>query len=432
MKRALVLCLLVLGFSVAALASPLTGSWSTTIRFDDVGGVLAINKLESIVDIDYTMSGWTFGTTAVFSESDFDNLFFQADGALGAFSFHSMLDFVPTTPMFHTWTNGVSVSLAGVDAFALFQVDNMGTAETPLIGSGATIGLQAMAGDIKVTGAAYFNMTNNTYYYWAYGYDWMVARDAYQSSCGTFGSWSTPSALPWEVQTKGCTLAWSGASIYVDFPFTCLTATAFVDFSCAKGFDGFGINLTGIETGIPWLTLEELDISFTLTTKTVVNYFGISFGDFVCVKPYITLVGKGATVIDGISLNALLLSYSFNGVTFKAGEIFTNEWYYWALNGGTHVYGFSKTGDITWSCIYNSAYDEYFGVQLDGDSCCGGAFKVGVYAFFDTSVTTSIFAWQELLASVNVGIGANTNLFFGVSFLNTGLNYFDLGVKFSW
>jgi hypothetical protein len=437
MKKALVLGLLVLGLGAAVYAGPLTGSWATTLRFNNAAGLDLLN-FESILQVDYAVGGWVLGANAIFNETEFANLYFEADGQLGAFAFTSMLDFDPQTPQspsFIAWTNAASLSLAGVDVFALFMVQNLGVTGAQIIGSGATLGLVGSAGDIKWTVITAFNMDVNAYYWWAYGYDWMVARDAYQI-CGAFGTWFKPSPLPWAVQTQGCCVCWSGTSIYVDFPFTCLDVTAYVDFTCTDGFSGMGLWFTGIDTGLDWLTIEEIDIDFTIGAKKVTTYFGLSFGDWGCVRPYFTLDGTG-TSITGITLNALALSYSFNGVTFKAGEIFDNTWYSWALNGSVYTWGFTKTGGFSTTsastgCIYNINYDEFFGVEIDGDSCCGGSFKVGIYNFFDVGAATGIFDWQETLASVSLGIGSNTTLYFGVSYLNTGLNWFDVGLKFVW
>jgi len=435
MKKALVLGLLVLGLGAAVYAGPLTGSWATNFRFNNAAGLDLLN-FESILQIDYAVGGWVLGANAIFNETAFDNLFFEADGQLGAFRFSSMLDFEPQTPAFMAWTNAAALSLAGVDIYALFMVDNLGTADAPIIGSGAILGIQGSSGDIAWLILTGFNMgVDSSYvgYYWhGYGFDWLIARDAYQSSCGIYGAWSKPSSLPWAVQTEGCCVCWSGTTIWVDFPFTCLDVTAYVDFSCTNGFDGFGFWLTGIDTGLGWLTIEEVDIDFTIDSKKVTTYFGLSFGDWGCVRPYFTLQGAG-NEITGIQLNALFLSYSFNGVTFKAGEIFEDKWYGWALNGSLSDYGFSKTGGLTYSCVYNNAYDEYFGVEIDGDSCCGGAFKVGIYNFFDIELEGSaLFDWAEMLGSVSLGIGSNTTLYFGVSYLKTGLNWFDVGIKFVW
>jgi len=425
MKRALVLTLLVFGLGAAVFAGPLSGSWTTSIKFDPQP-TFAVTSFSSVLDVDYTVGAWTFGSTAIFTLDAFDNVFFTAQGTLGAFEFRSMLDFEPVPAAFMSWTNAGKLSIAGVDIFGLFVVDNVGTAAAPLIGTGATFGLSGSAGDVSITGTIQFNMYNYTYYFHNYGYAWAVARDAYQS-CGV---WYKPSGLPYGVQTESCTLSWSGVGILVDFPFTCLDVQMELSFSCENGFDSVAFYLTGFDLGISWLALEEIDITFTVDSKTVDLYWDVVLGDAVCVTPYITLEGDGAS-ISGLTLNALLLSYSFNGVTFKAGEIFDNTWYTWALNGTMKTWGFTSTGGLSWSCIYNEAYDEFFGIVIDGDSCCGGAFNVGIYNFFDTSEST-LFAWQETLASLSVGVGTNTSVQFGLSLMNDGVNWFTLGATFTW
>jgi len=76
-------------------------------------------------------------------------------------------------------------------------------------------------------------------------------------------------------------------------------------------------------------------------------------------------------------------------VTFKAGEIFDNNWYFYLAGEGEGLdWGFTTTGGLSYSCVFDYDYDEYFGFVIDGDSCCGGAFSVYMYNWFDTSETS--------------------------------------------
>ena len=420
MKKALVLTLLILGVGATAFAGPIVGSAEVCARFDKTDLVV----FDTVIDLDYTISSFTFGVTAIFDLNTFDNLFFTAAGTLGTFELRSMLDFAPA---FMAWTNAAKISLGGATLFGLFVVENVGTPDVPDIGVGATLGITGTAGDVTVTATSVFNMADWTYYFHFYGYDWAVARDAYQS-CGT---WYKPSVLPYNVVASGCGLAWSGASIYADFPFVCLDVNAYVTFSCTGGFDGFGLWFTGIETGIPWLNLAEVDIDFDVQTKTVTVYWDLVFGDFVCVTPYITLDGGGAS-ITGLTLNALILEYSYNGVTVKAGEIFDNTWYSWALNGSVYTWGFTLDGGLSYSCAYNMDYDEYFGIWVDGDSCCGGAYDIAVINFFDIDQTGALFDWAETVADLEIGIGTNVSIEFSMSLMADGLNWFQLCGKFNF
>lgn len=440
MKKALVLGVLILGLGVAAYASPVTGSWSTYFRLDTPTAI-ALDKFISILDVNYTVSGWTFGSTAVWKFIDgapdvdgFTDLFFKAQGTLGAFSFKSVVDFDPTLPAFRTWSSLARVTIAGLDAFAEFAVKDFSATTTPQIGTGAVLGFTANAGDLKFLGMVNFNAADNFWTYWYYGIDYAASMMWYNSSCNwPYGNWYSPTGgYLADVQTAGCTLAWSSATFGVEFPFACIDVLAYISFSCTKGFEGFGFWLTGIDIGLGWLELSELDIDFTIDSKSLFLYWDAVLGDSVCITPYVTFEGvDGGYSIEAITLNALTLSYSFNGVTFKAGEIFDDTWRGGHLSS-TRDYGFSMTGGITYTCEYNDAYTEFFGVVIDGDSCCGGAFNVGVYAFFDPGATAGIFDFQEVIGQVKLGIGSNTTLYFGASLLFDGLNWVELGVKFAW
>jgi len=427
LKKALVVAMvMVLGLGVLAFAGPLSGSWSSSITFDP-DPTLIVKSFSSVVQVDYIAGGWTFGSTAIFNLDAFDNLYFSAEGVLGAFSFKSMLDFEPQTPSFNSWINAGSVSIAGLNLYGVFMVDNVGTADIPLIGTGMLLGGSGSAGDVTITAQAQFNMVDYAYYFWAYGYDWAISKFAYES-CGT---WYKP-GFPFYVQTESCTLSWSGLDIYVDIPFTCFTAMAYVSFSCTNGFEGFGAEIYDIDLGLGWVTLSEIDIDFTVTSKAVSTFFGLTLGDVLCFTPYLSLDGIG-TEIQGITLNALLLSYSFNGVTFKAGEIFDNVWAS-SLGGAPHTYGFTSSGTLSYTadCIYNSAYDEYFAVEIDGDSCCGGGFGVSIFNWFDTGDSSQIFDWMETTASLEIGLGSNTTFSTGLSLDGGGLNTLTLRFEFTW
>jgi len=427
MKKALVLTLaFALGLGFAAFAGPISGSWSSSVTFTN-GTTVEVTAFGSELVVDYTVGGWVFGTHAIFDLTSFDNLFFDATGTLGAFSFKSLLDFEPETPQFVFWGNAGSVSIAGINLYGISSIYNFSSTTTPEIGVGWQVGGNGSAGDVDITANVRFNMPDKSYYIWAYGYDWFLGKMAYKS-CGT---WVKPYS-GWQVQTNSCSAGFSGADIYVEFPFTCLDVMLNASFSCADGFDAFNIELYNFGLGLDWLSLSEIDITFSVDSKEVTTYLGLSLGDATCITPYVSLEGDG-TSLTGITLNALLLEYSFNGVTFKAGEIFDNTWYsYMVPEASQYTYGFTATGGISYACIYNEAYDEYFGFEIDGDSCCGGAFAVSVFNWFDTGDSTSIFDWMETTANLEIGLGSNTTFSTGLSLDNGGLNALKLGFEFTW
>jgi len=433
MKKALVLTLLLLGVGAAAFAGPLSGDAEVCVKFEDPTGTGAwtISVFDTTIELDYTVGSFVFGINAIFDLDAFDNLYFEADGTLGTFRLSSMLDFEPQTPAFMAWCTSAGITLGGADLFAMFMVQNLGTPDEPSIGAGSLIGVSGTAGDVNVTAVSFFNMEPylldyglSGLYFHFYGWETLASWDIY-NSCGTLYK---PYVIPWAVSAANCGMAWTAAGIYADFPFTCVDATVYATFSCTNGFDALGIWLTNINVGLPWLQISEVDIDFTVQSKSVFVYWDLILGDTVCITPYISLLGDNFYTIGGLELNALILEYSYNGVTIKAGEIFDHTWrsgyvsnaraYYFTLDGGLSYYA---------TCYYNTAYDEFFGVWVDGDSCCGGAYDVSVINFFDTgSAGGTLFEWQETVASIEVGIGTNVSLSLAMSLKTDGLQWFKI------
>jgi len=434
MKRALVFGLLVVGVGAAALASSLAGYTEVCARFDKTDLIV----FDTVVDLDYTVSSFTFGATAIFDLGAFDNLFFTAAGTLGAFELRSMLDFEPQTPTFMAWANAARISIGGATLFGVFVLDNLAMPPTSNLGVGATLGMYGTVGNVTLTATTMFNMYDFTAMYHVYGYDWIVSLDAYR----VCGEWYTPSFAPYMAAVNGCDLAWSGASIFADFPFTCLCGTAYAHVSCS-GFGGFGFDISGIDTGIPWLTIRALSIGFGVTSKLVSIYWELAYDDFFCVTPFFSLEGdqwNSPWSVEGITLNALILAYSHNGVTVKAGEIFDDTWYSFLMSAPM-PWGFTLSGGLAlggmaffeWDgCIYNLDYDEFFGIWIDGASCCGGAYEIGVISFFDTTQTTAPFDWAETVADFEIGIGTNVSIGFSLSVKADGLQWFQLCATFSF
>jgi len=427
MWRTLALILLVVGVSLSVMAGPITGYVEASARFDKTDLIV----FDTVVDLDYTIASFTFGATAIFDLDAFDNLFFTAAGALGTLELRSMLDFEPQTPAFVAWTNAGKITLGGATLFGVFVLRTRSMIAQDL-GAGAALGIYGTVEDVTVTAATYFNMFDMTSLYHYYGYDWMVSLDAIEWC----GEWYKAIEYVYGVIAADCELDWSGASIYVDFPFTCLCVTASLRISC-DGFGAAGFDFSGIETGIPWLSISPLHIDFSVRMKHVSIFWELVVDDFLCVTPYFSLEGKqwdSFWSIEGITLNALMLEYSYNGVTVRAGEIFDDTWYTWYMSSGLS-WGFTLSGGLVSQgmdpyasddCIYDPDYDEFFGIWIDGDSCCGGAYDIGVISFFDTTQTSAFFDWAETVASFEVGIGTNASIGLSMSLKAGGLQWFQL------
>jgi len=97
--------------------------------------------------------------------------------------------------------------------------------------------------------------------------------------------------------------------------------------------------------------------------------------------------------------------------------------YAWAWDGTLTSYD---------ECKVPQGYDEFFGVEIDGDSCCGGNFDASMFSWFDTGNSTGIFDWKETRVDLEVGIGSNAILMTSIRLDNDGLHWVKLGYRFVW
>ena len=430
MKRALVLSLIILSLGVAAYgAGAISGSISADAKlsFGTLNDV-TLSWFASTLEVNYTIADWTFGALAYFTVDAFDNIYFEAEGTLGAFSGYGWLDFDPKVVAFNVAYGEATVSIAGVDLYYAAMLQNIDS----VVGSGFSVGGSGMAGDVKIGAYVFFNMADSYDLLSDYGFAWgwadMRAVFLYSFWCD---AWYKPDYFG--LVNATCAATFSELDILVEFPFTCLDVLMDIEFTCAAGFNSVCFELNDLDIGIPWLLLDDFNICYTVQTKTVTVNIDLILGDVVCITPLLSIVPSGSYIIDGIEFNGLMIDYTYNGVSFSAGTLVDNTWYRY-LGDSLRTWGFTPTGGLTrYSCeMLNADYDEFFAVEIDGDSCCGGAFSVGVFNWFDIGDSSAIFDWVETTAFIDLGVGTNTELRFGLSLMNSGLNWVTAGVTFSW
>ena len=106
MKKALVLAfVLVLGLGAWAFAGPLTGSVDFSASFVPSASDFNdfVDSLSATIELDYTIGGWTFGSSSGFNLHGFSSQQFTAEGTLGAFTLSSTMNFKPATVTKETW-----------------------------------------------------------------------------------------------------------------------------------------------------------------------------------------------------------------------------------------------------------------------------------------------------------------------------------------
>jgi len=428
MRKALVFgALAVIAGALVAAAAPLSGSWSFLLETEI--DPFAISRIESVLEVDYAISGWTFSSTAIVDLDGFNNLYFDVAGRLGGFAIRSILDFDAANASFGTWLASAMTPMAGMNLYAIFMLDNVGSVQTPAIGSGFTLGGWGRAGDLSIWAQLQFNMTDTSRWIYQYGYAWLLDQFIYRRC----GHWYKPSTLI-DVQTSGCTAFWSGADIWLEMPFACFDLVTHVGFSC-EGFDSVLFEIKEIDLGLSWLQIKWFDVLFTVDSKSVNAVFDLTVAETVCITPILALEGSG-TQIEGIGLKALKLAYSWNGITFKSGHLFDEDGWTTYLNYPLvdYAYGWAWDGELTYysECKVPSGYDEYFGLLIDGDACCGGSYDFSAFAWFDTGNSSGIFDWIETRANLRIGIGSNAALTYGMSVTVDGLQWTRLGFDFAW
>jgi hypothetical protein len=399
---------MILGLGIVGLAQSLSGLWDTEICFDiQSDGAISVASLDSLIDLQYLISGWTFGGTAEFDLTGLTDIWFYGFGSLGAFELYTMTHFNPAVPEFVEWDNAVRLSLAGVYVYGLFSVEGGES------GSGFTLGGYGTVGLVSIWAEANFDLAPTISTIYLYGYEFITGRN--------YIHWWTGAYI--DVTDTDCTVDFSGFGIYAEMPLAGCDLLLKIMYDC-DGFSQFCINFNDLEIGLAWLYLDDFDICFTTQTKDVTISFEVTVGEYGCFVPYFSVLTDEQWEIVGISLDALVLSYSYNGVTFKAAEIFNLD-----------AYGFDVDGYVAWWLAGGSGPDEFFGIEIDGDSCCGGAFAVGVYNFFNSSAiggTTGIFDWEHTYATLTFGVGTNVTLDFSLEIDYLGNIELCLSAEFAW
>jgi hypothetical protein len=445
MKRALVLSLIfALGIGIAASAGAFTGSWNTTLCLEWDADVLEFGDFTSSLYVDYSLSGWVLGSNLVFRDAGLTQMWFDAAGNFGAFSFTSIIEFNPEAALFVGWENIVEVSIAGVNFYALFGLQLI---EVGQVGVGAAFGAVATAGDIDFGVEVQFGAGDGLYFVKLYGVQGAYGHYDGWSYCPAYGFWT----LGGINFAESCDPGFTGLDLYVAFPFTCLDIAVFAGFSCEQGFEDVVILLENIDIGAGWFNIDSLAITFQTSGKSICMDLDLTLGDAICVTPYLHLISgaEGAEYeVQGISLDALTLTYNYNGVTFKAGEIFNPVWEResgW-INAMTmcdsmgYTWYFSNTGSITRNsgCAFaiGEVYpNEFFGISIDGDSCCGGGFDVDLYNFLYAGGDAGefgIFGWLGSYAAVSVDIGTAFTIGASTTVTYLGMESLCFNFGFSW
>jgi len=188
----------------------------------------------------------------------------------------------------------------------------------------------------------------------------------------------------------------------------CIEADAYLWISCCAGFEHLFLHFTDVPVICCGIT-TDFAIDFSLQNKYVQLYPSIA-GDWLCWTPTLSLNWDGTSVIDGITLDAIEVEVALNGITFSSKTTFgsymdtidsgnTTDYFFFVpslpatvgaipsvLDDGS---GFYEVYEVNVANDYYETF-EYFKVEIDGDSCCGGAFDVTVQTWFGQHFTADL------------------------------------------
>ncbi len=452
-------CVIVIGG--VGLAGELGGRFSSLIALE--ASPFHVDGFETILGIEYSESGWVFGAEAGFFDDEFDFVYFDAEGSLGAFEVYSVAGFDPLYgpfgPLFEYWNSVVSLSMGGVDLYAITLLSNHWYYDDSKkfwhdwpneVGLGLRIGGWGTAGCVSVFGELQFNVdssydTDGPYWFWEYGFEEFVRSFIGQVYYGDWYGWTDwywgdSEFTPYEPR---CDLPFSGADFIVLAPFTCFDLYAGLGFTCSIGFEYLDLFVERIDLGIPWLELAYCGVWFETDLKEPYWALDLVVGEHVCLKPYLSLDDDYYS-ITGIVLNALTLEYeAAPGVTFKFGEKFTDdEWFDYVTWSEQWWTGWSAWGEIAawhdnlweygWDGIWSYDDDEYIALEIAGDACCGRPFEAFIYNWFDTEQVGVFMDWDQTIAGMLLGIAPNTTLAFTIYVSPGGLDYLVFGTELAW
>ena len=415
-NKILVTAMVVLSIiSLPLVAGSLSGTWEATLAIDP--NPFSFTELSSTFVVNYTLGGFTATSDSEFLLAGFIWQGFGVTGALGAFTIQVDLLFGASTADFIYDQVIVTTSIAGID-FGLYWAQ-LSDAVLGGPADGSVLRMAGSIGDIDIE--SYFELgaqvedTND---------DNFNGITIYHAATGAHKHYVTNPLVVGQGFT-GERLIVSGWS------FSCVEDIATTLYMTCHGFDYIKFALTGIETGIDWLSFD-VDLMFQLQTKTLVLTPTINLGENTCIDVYAELLTDPAvmTSITGIGIYGLGFTTTFGNVTVKDLSVFNTGCY--AIT--TQEYGSvieDKADALEYGHDFYPDYWELFSIEVTGDGCCGGSYTFLANTYFNKNVT-SLFDWGMTHIEVTIPINSFLFLTTEVEVDTVGVDHFGFGAEASW
>ena len=400
--------LLLAGLTVLA-ATPFSGSWNTAVALSPTP--FSLSGFSSLLTVDYTLGGLTASSDSDLYLAGFIWQGFGLTGNLGAFNVKGDVLFGPSTASFLYDQLIVTTSIAGID-LGLYAAQLSGD----VLGGPADGSVLRVAGSIgslrivncfemgaRIKDADYHGIT------------------IVHTATGLSKTYTTNPLVPGQGFTgdKFTVSGWS---------FACLSDGSVSLYLTDQGFDSLTLDLSGLKTGLSWLTVD-LALTFELQTKSVAVTPALNLGEVTCIVPYVALRGDTPNSINGIELYGLSASTTLGNVTLKDVTVLDTGRYgitTQAYGGRIESYAdASANGDQ----IYPN-YWELLSIAATSSGCGGGNLTVVVNTYFETN--GSLFGWGMTHIECTLPMNQALSLSGLLEVSTAGIDQIGAGGDFRW
>ena len=426
MRGAVWAVVLSLVFGLAGSASSFSGRWKTELDLDiDPTAAFADSfSLWSEVASEFQIGSWTFANTTFFdSEAGLHLTRFAVEGALGAFGMISSTAFAESFGADRTVLAG-RVSVGGVEFWGGTTLWRYTAGDS---GAGLIFGASGIAGGSSIYADMAFNIERPII--------WRVIEMGFDAVweqlllCDLLG----PAAVT-------CDLPFSFLNVHTNSPLGCFDIETLTTFWWVDGFHLFRAWISDVDLGFGGLTLNRVDLLFAIDSKALLLDFGLRLAEAVCITPYVTWVEDASIgLIDGFSVRALEMICEVGGVKVIVSELFGAPvpgpllGPIFLIGNDARIHRIDLNFRGFSMCFEPVDADEAIGVEFERAGCCGGTFKLGIYAFFDTDLPgTSLFDWSETRARFEYATASNLTVSGYLDVFEDGIPWLGVAFELLW
>jgi len=231
---------------------------------------------------------------------------------------------------------------------------------------------------------------------------------------------------PQALQTCSGRVPFDWLNIIASHPFGCLDVSIDVHFTYANGFESVAFS-TCIEevAGLPWLEIHPT-LAFATDSKSLSGYVAMRLGKWGCITPLVSNLFESSffsfgspPALDGFSLFGLHAEFQLGSVTIRAGT-YTSDLHPSLFDSRGNltatssllIMGFPTVPPAYRNCANPPAeYDEFIGILLEEDACCGGRSAGSLFVWFnDLGSDTSDWLFDIAEFDIDCSLGLTESL----------------------